>query len=37
MKGQVLRKYDSLLISNCLEELENLMCKGFLRHFGKLN
>lgn len=36
MKGQLLRKYHSLLISNCLEELENLMCEGFLRHFGKL-
>jgi len=36
MKGQLLRKYYSLLISNCLEELENLMCEGFLRHFGKL-
>jgi hypothetical protein len=27
MKGQLLRKYHSLLISNCLEELENLMCE----------
>ena len=36
MKGQLLRKYHSLLISNCLEELENLMCEGFLRHFGKI-
>jgi len=36
MKGQLLRKYHSLLISNCLEELENLMCEGFLLHFGKL-
>lgn len=36
MKGRLLRKYHSLLISNCLKELENLMCEGFLRHFGKL-
>lgn len=36
MKGQLLRKYHNLLISNCLKELENLMCEGFLRHFGKL-
>lgn len=36
MKGGLLRKYHSLLISNCLEELENFMCEDFLRHFGKL-
>lgn len=36
MKDQLLRKYHSLLISNCLEELENLMYEGFLLHFGKL-
>lgn len=36
MKGQLLRKYHNLLISNCLEELENLMCEGFFGHFGKI-
>lgn len=36
MKGQLLRKYHNLLISNCLEELENLMWEGFFRHFGKI-
>jgi len=36
MKGQLFRKYHNLLISNCLEELENLMCEGFFRHFGKI-
>jgi len=36
MKGQLLRKYHNLLISNCLEEWENLMCEGFFRHFGKI-
>ena len=36
MKGQLLRKYHNLLISNCLEELESLMCDGFFRHFGKI-
>lgn len=36
MREKFIRNYQRLLVANCLEELENLMCEGFLRHFGKL-
>lgn len=36
MKGKSIQKYHLLFVENQLEELENLMCEGFLRHFGKL-